>query len=352
MTTTASEPALLQSPINLQDVDLVAHLHSQSTAWYNLGLIHDKLGRFEQAIAALRNSLELKKKFLSRDHSDIFCLYYNIGVLQMEHGHFHEASASLRESLRHRRYQGGIRIIGGSSIPPSSSNNKSSARSGKLNDERFIKTLERLAFKHQEKGHFQAAIDTWCQALLVLEVSTEYDAVILLKDMGLILRYVAELYIETGNPNAALLAGLQSVRLLESVASVFCQPQHATAKSIKEKMANVEQLITSLLLVGSLHHEMSEPIKAEAILRQAVLVLLCSIAVHKEQIQRLRREQGYDDSESCTDDFTNNSTSEDENDDDDDDDDDLLRYFPLSSTLSVLREIAALLAITQCAPMA
>jgi hypothetical protein len=47
-----------------------------------------------------------------------------------------------------------------------------------------------------------------------LEVSTEYDAATLLKDMGLILRFVSELCIELGYLLAALLAGLQSARLL------------------------------------------------------------------------------------------------------------------------------------------
>jgi tetratricopeptide (TPR) repeat protein len=354
---TTDPMATTTTTINLDDVDLVAQLHLQSTAWYNLGLIYNKLGSFDKAIVALRQSLDLKKLFLSRDHADISCLYYNIGVLQMEHGHFHEASESLKESLRHRRYQGGIRIGGnyaGASITTSngsssSSDNKGSA-SGQLNDERFIKTLEKLAMKHQEKGHFQAAIDTWCQALRVLEASTEYDAVILFKDMGLILRFVSELYIEMGYLMAALLAALQSVRLLDSIAAVHCQPQHDTATLLKEKMAIIEQLITSLLLVGSIHHEMSEPVKAEIVLRQAVLILLCTIAVRKQQIRRQRREQGYE-SDSSTDGYTS-TTHEDDDNSDDEDDDDLVHSFPLSSTLAVLREIAALLAITQCAPVA
>lgn len=52
-------------------------------------------------------------------------------------------------------------------------------------------------------------------------------------------------------------------------------------------------------------------------------------------------------------DFTNTTRDNNENDDDDEEEEeDLVHLFPLSGTLVVLREITALLAITQCAPMA
>ena len=56
-----------------------------STVWYNLGLIHDKMGAFTDAIRAFHMSLKLRRAMLGKDHPDVACLLYNIGVLQMEH---------------------------------------------------------------------------------------------------------------------------------------------------------------------------------------------------------------------------------------------------------------------------
>merc|ERR1712232_1278171 len=74
-----------------------------STIWYNLGLIHDRLGSCIEAINAFQMSLGLRKAMLGVDHADVACLLYNIGVLQMEQQLLKEATVSFREALRIRR---------------------------------------------------------------------------------------------------------------------------------------------------------------------------------------------------------------------------------------------------------
>lgn len=102
-----------------------------STVWYNLGLIHDKLGSYADAICAFEMSLELRREMLGSDHPDIACLLYNIGVLQMEQQLLADASKSFREALRIRR---------------------NSAAAGQLNDKHIVKTLEKLSTLHKAKG--------------------------------------------------------------------------------------------------------------------------------------------------------------------------------------------------------
>jgi tetratricopeptide (TPR) repeat protein len=258
-----------------------------STVWYNMGLIHDRRGAHAQAIAAFGNSLELRKSFLSQDHPDIACIYFNIGVLQMEQDKLDDASISLKQALKSRA--------------------SSVAAANKLDDQRVIKTFEKLAIMFKTKGNMQAAIDALVAVLRVLQVTKEFDTMTRIKDMALVLRSMSELYHATGDMSMALAAAQDSVRHLDFVYQGY---NIGILVPSNDKLANIEQLVASILLVGSLYHEMCEPLKAQLVFHQAVACLETTIATY----QHLRQS--------------------------------------LPSSLHALQEVTGILASPQCAPQA
>lgn len=209
-----------------------------STVWYNLGLIHDKLGSYADAICAFEMSLELRKAMLGRDHPDIACLLYNIGVLQMEQQLLNEASLSFREALRIRRV----------------------AATGQLNDQQVVNTLEKLASLHKAKGNISGALEASGEILRIQEASSAYDPATRSKEMGIMLRSIAELHHAIGDCDSAVETAKESVRKLQSVIEM-----HDTN--------SVMNLVSALLLVGSLYHELYESVKACAVFQQAATIL-------------------------------------------------------------------------------
>lgn len=228
-----------------------------STVWYNLGLIHDKLGAYGEAIKSFEMSLNLRKVLLGSNHSDIACLMYNIGVLQMEQHRLDEASTSFREALRIRRV----------------------AAAGQLNDLHIVKTLEKLASLHKDKGNLRGALEVSQEVLAIQEVSMEYDFVTRMKEMGATLRAVGELHHAAGSLAAAVNVSTESVDKLRVTAdlSTHHHIHNLDAKLepllVQERISNVEQLVSSMLLLGSLYHEMCEPLQAEAILGEAATIV-------------------------------------------------------------------------------
>ncbi|EEC50986.1 predicted protein [Phaeodactylum tricornutum CCAP 1055/1] len=220
--------------------------------WYNLGLIHDRLGAYIDAISSFQMSLELRKTMLGRDHPDIACLLYNIGVLQMEQQQLSEASFSFREALR-------IRCVG---------------TTGQLNDRHVIKTLEKLSSLQRAKGNINGALEASREVLRIQEVTAEYDHVTRLKDTGVTLRSIAELQHAIGNLDCALEASMESARKLEAANSArYSQDETMNSKSVSDSFVYTEHQVSSLLLVGSLHHELGEPMHALRVFEEALLLM-------------------------------------------------------------------------------
>jgi tetratricopeptide (TPR) repeat protein len=216
-----------------------------STVWYNLGLIHDKLGSFRDAISAFQMSLELRRSMLGDDHPDIACLLYNIGVLQMEQQNLQDATASFREALR-------IRERGGSA-------------SGQLNDRHVVRTLEKLSSLHKSRGNVAGALEALGDVLHIQEISADYDGPTRRKEAGVTLRNMSELHHATGDLRAAVRLALRSADQLRRA----FEPGPGSDPAAWEASI-VEQLASSLLLVGSLHHELCEPLHASESLWEAV----------------------------------------------------------------------------------
>ena len=210
-----------------------------STVWYNLGLIHDKLGSYRDAISAFERSLELRRAMLGGDHPDIACLMYNIGVLQMEQQLLNEATDSFREALRIRR--------GGAT--------------GQLNDKHVVKTLEKLSSLHKAKGNLQGALEALEDVLRIQELSQDYDPSSRLREIGITLRSMAELHHATRALDEALAVSAQSVLKLRPL---------VMSASASSDVSAVEHLVSSLLFIGSLYHELCDPLKACGILSEAL----------------------------------------------------------------------------------
>jgi len=228
-----------------------------STVWYNLGLIHDKLGAYNEAITAFEMSLELRKVLLGNNHPDIACLLYNIGVLQMEQQSLDGASASFREALR-------IRRVG---------------TAGQLSDLHVVKTLEKLASLHKAKGNIEGALEASREVLTIQEASLEYDPVTRFKEMGATLRSIAELYHAASELDKAVPMAMDSVQKL--TLAFDCSAEKLKANNnpeldhafVLDRISSTEQLVTSLLLLGSLHHERNEPLEAQEVLQNAASIV-------------------------------------------------------------------------------
>lgn len=225
-----------------------ATMNLYSTVWYNLGLIHDKMGAFADAIRAFRMSLKLRRAMFGPDHSDVACLLYNIGVLQMEQQLLNDASQSFREALRIRRV----------------------AATGQLNDRHVVKTLQKLASLHKSKGNIQGALEACREVLRILQASVDFDWLSRTKNMGTTLREIAELHHAEGNLQLALDRAVESFNLLRSSRTDVC------TKNVQDEAENracLEQETASLLLIGSLQHEGCAPMEARATFAEASRLL-------------------------------------------------------------------------------
>jgi tetratricopeptide (TPR) repeat protein len=217
-----------------------ATMNLYSTVWYNLGLIHDKMGSFSEAISAFRMSLKLRRAMLGSDHSDVACLLYNIGVLQMEQQLLNEATDSFREALRIRRV----------------------ASTGQLNDRHVVKTLQKLASLHKSKGNINGALEAFREVMQVLKASVDFDWSSRSKSMAMTLREIAELHHAEGNLQLALEQAVKSFHLLRS--------SRTGSSSVEEDLTTyLEQEAAALLLIGSFQHENCSPVEASATFAEA-----------------------------------------------------------------------------------
>ena len=240
-----SKPCTLTLKGKIDPSSSSANLYS--TVWYNLGLIHDKLGSFDEAIFAFEMSLDLRRSMLGPDHPDIACLLYNIGVLRMERQQLEEASVCFREALRVRRI-GAV---------------------GQLNDRHVVKTLEKLSSLHKAKGNIKGALEASREVFSIQEVSVDYSGLPQLKDMGITLRSIAELYHAVGDLDTSMKTAKESVQKLRAVV----EEGLAGVTSWEVLVSDVEQFASSMLLLGSLYHEMCEPVLASRVLAEAAMII-------------------------------------------------------------------------------
>ncbi len=225
-----------------------ATINLYSTVWYNLGLIHDKMGAFPDSIKAFQMSLKLRRAMLGRNHADVACLLYNIGVLQMEQQMLNEATDSFREALRIRRV----------------------AATGQLNDRHVVKTLQKLSSLHKSKGNIPRALEACNEVIHILKMSNDFDEVSRRKNMGSSFRDIAELHYAQGDLDIAHQMALDSVSCLRGDGTV-------EMSDVVDLINIAEQETASLLLIGSLQHEQCNPIAAHATFQDAAVLIRRSI---------------------------------------------------------------------------
>jgi len=220
-----------------------AAMNLYSTVWYNLGLIHDKMGAFNEAIRAFRMSLKLRRAMLGNEHSDVSCLLYNIGVLQLEQNLLDEATKSFREALAFRHTAG----------------------KGQLNDVHVIKTLQKLSSMHKAKGNLKGALVAFEDMVSVLTTTSDFDHRVRNRKMAVVLRDIADLYQAQGELQLALQHALGSVDLFRNfrISSNFDREAMDIDNSNQNERSSIEDETIALLLVGSLHHELCEPLNAQ-----------------------------------------------------------------------------------------
>jgi tetratricopeptide (TPR) repeat protein len=228
-----------------------ATMNLYSTVWYNLGLIHDKMGAFSEAIRAFRMSLKLRRAMLGRDHSDVACLLYNIGVLQMEQQLLNEATTSFREALRIRRV----------------------AATGQLNDRHVVKTLQKLSSLHKSKGNIQGALAACEEVMQVLKASVDFEWASRNKSMGMTLREISELHHAQGDLALALDRAMDSFNVLRA-GHAGCS---FTEDLSPDQASFLEQETATLLLIGSLQHEGCAAEQARITFAEAARLLRSSL---------------------------------------------------------------------------
>jgi tetratricopeptide (TPR) repeat protein len=243
---------------NTSDVPSAA-MNLYSTVWYNLGLIHDKMGAFKEAIRAFRMSLKLRRAMLGHEHSDVSCLLYNIGVLQMEQNLLEEASESFREAFAHRHVAG----------------------KGQLNDHHVIKTLQKLSSLHKSKGNLNGALQANRDILSVLTTSTDFKHATRNRKIAIVMRNIADLYQAQGNLQVALEHATNSANLFRLLRTTPVEDQKMEDdmdvdntedddEDEKNNKSSIEEETNALLLVGSLQHEQCDPLSAQVAFSETV----------------------------------------------------------------------------------
>lgn len=231
-----------------------------STVWYNLGLIHDKMGAFKEAIRSFRMSLKLRRAMLGHEHSDVSCLYYNIGVLQMEQKLLDEATESFRQALSYRHVSG----------------------KGQLHDLHVIKTLQKLSTMHKAKGNVNGALEAYGDIISVLSTSTDFDQLSSDTKKAIVTREIADLHQAQGNLKLALKHALDSAELFRKVRTSSDNETCAmeTDNCSEHGTTSIEEEVSALHLVGSIQHELSEPIHAEKAFAEGAQLIESTLKSH------------------------------------------------------------------------
>ncbi|KAI2494060.1 hypothetical protein MHU86_20464 [Fragilaria crotonensis] len=221
-------------------------LHLFSTIWYNLGLIHDRRGCRGEAISAFKMSLKLRRRMFGAEHQDVACLWYNIGTLQMENNQVADASASLQEAMRIKR--------------------KGFSRGFS----KLVRTLSKLACLQEDRGRIVDAFAIREEILHIQTAAEDASAV------ALTLLKMSELRFAQGLTQKALELAQKSLR------TIFQSDEHKS-EHFYSHIQRVETVAKTLIMIGSLHHELMDMDLARDNFLKAQEVL--------EEATRLRRDE-------------------------------------------------------------
>jgi tetratricopeptide (TPR) repeat protein len=245
----APSTAVRSSEISLASANLY------STIWYNLGLVQDKLGLYSPAVRSFQMSLKLRQDMLGQDHSDVACLFYNIGVLQMEQQQLENATASLNETLRICQCK----------------------KLSQLSDMHIIKALERLASLYEAQGDSGKTIEILQKILFIQNSSVELDTISRAQKMGATLRAISEAQLSIDHLSLALRSAIESVKIFRYLIEKQNTLPNESSETMLDRLANIERLVSSLLLLGSIYNEMCDSMRAHKVLCDAAMITRKSV---------------------------------------------------------------------------
>jgi len=179
-----------------------------------------------------------------------------------------------------------------------------------LNDTNIIMTLDKLASLHRENGNISNSVTILHEVYKIQQNSLELGTNYLQRNlsMGVTLRKIAELYHEQGMLRMSLITAQKSVAVLKSFLLSTTHQQSCCDNDENDNTCFCAELVSSMLLLGSLAQETGEPIIARSIFYKAINII---------------------------DDVTNDDA----------------RFCPCN-TINTLREINTMLATSHCAPVA
>jgi len=194
------------------------------------------MGSKNEAISSFKMSLELRQTLLGRDHPDVACLWYNIGTLQMETQMLGQALRSLQESLRIRKLGNAPKDQGYQHV---------------------LTTLKKLCSLQQKSGLIEEALVTLSE---MAELHKQNDAE---SDLALSATYrqMSELQHAKGDVREALATAHRGFEIMLS-SKTLNNPDSVN------HMKGVEEVVVSLMMIGSLYHEVCDPMEADDTLQK------------------------------------------------------------------------------------
>jgi len=114
------------------------------------------------------------------------------------------------------------------------------------------------------------ALEVSREVLLIVKTSKHYDHISRAKALGATLRSIAELHHAAGDLNEAINIAMESSQKLKSVYICFHLRHFDVEGDEKKQLFDISvELASSVLLLGSLYHEICEPLIALSILQEA-----------------------------------------------------------------------------------
>ena len=142
-----------------------------------------------------------------------------------------------------------------------------------MNDKHIIKALERLASLFETKGDFVHAIEVMGKVVYIQKSSAEFDNMTRSKKVGSTLRCISEMLLSLNKIGLAIEAAHESVRYHRMLVQFEGTLPCIATDDVIDRVANIEQFVSTLLLLGSLYHESCEPLQAKIVMTEAAAII-------------------------------------------------------------------------------
>ena len=107
------------------------------------------------------------------------------------------------------------------------------------------------------------------------------------KKVGSTLRCISEMLLSLNKLAPAIEAARESVRYHRNLVQFQEKLPCVETDDVIDRVANVEQFVSTLLLLGNLYHESCEPLRAEIVMKEADMII-------QKVIMALRKSRSFD----------------------------------------------------------